>query len=142
MWSSACVQSAQPISLSERALKDFEGSKQEPTTSVQMKVELRKMGKTNLARSGQWCSVNFSQLGWASGAPRSASGQISIVIRACCWTIESSVTERSTKESISVMQSSHARSMAREGTRTAKRKSPTMAALVLQIFLTDHSEAF
>ena len=116
-----------------KPLKDFEGSKQEPTTSVQMKVELRKMGKTNLfmiivimmmmitfmfmmttipfydhrhnfdddqkyidqakqkelfddddydennddfdennddfdcerdlARSGQWCSVNFSQLG-------------------------------------------------------------------------------
>ena len=96
-----------------KPLKDFEGSKHEPTTSVQMKVELRKMGKTNLfmiivimmimirnilirqskknflimidnydennddfdendddfdcerdlARSGQWCSVNFSQLG-------------------------------------------------------------------------------
>ena len=28
-------------------LKDFDG-KQEPTTSVQMKVELRKIGKTNL----------------------------------------------------------------------------------------------
>ena len=27
--------------------------------------------------------MNFSQLGWASGGPRSASGQISIVIRAC-----------------------------------------------------------